>query len=190
MALTNKQRAFVTHYVGGANWNASEAARRAGYKHPGQQGYRLLKNIQVKQRIRDVQAAMGAIAEAIRQQWLDLSQVDISPYLTSEGLDLDGFILAGLGHHIKAYRMTKEGFVPIFRDPDLALTNLAKHLGMFVERKILTGADGGPIETKDATEHLSDAEAGRRLLALLRLGAAEDVDGDPTEEQHLPEDVS
>lgn len=45
--LTAKQLAFVAAYVGAARGNASEAARIAGYVHPGQQGFRLLKNVQI-----------------------------------------------------------------------------------------------------------------------------------------------
>jgi phage terminase small subunit len=41
--LSNKQRVFVEAYL--QTWNATEAARRAGYKHPDVQGPRLLGNV-------------------------------------------------------------------------------------------------------------------------------------------------
>lgn len=36
--LTNKQRAFINYYLGESKMNATDAARRAGYKHPNKQG--------------------------------------------------------------------------------------------------------------------------------------------------------
>ena len=46
MPLTTKRIAFVEHYL--ACWNASEAARRAGYKQAHSQGPRLLENVDVQ----------------------------------------------------------------------------------------------------------------------------------------------
>ena len=51
--LSAKRRAFVLAYVGEAMSNATEAARIAGYAHPGPQGYRLLKNVHVAKAIAD-----------------------------------------------------------------------------------------------------------------------------------------
>lgn len=36
--LTNKQQAFIDYYLGESRMNATDAARRAGYKQPGVQG--------------------------------------------------------------------------------------------------------------------------------------------------------
>ena len=47
--LSMKQQKFVDAYEG----NATEAADKAGYAHPGQQGYALLKNLQITQAIED-----------------------------------------------------------------------------------------------------------------------------------------
>lgn len=41
--LTYKQRLFVEAYLGPSNGNASDAARRAGYKNPALLGHRLVK---------------------------------------------------------------------------------------------------------------------------------------------------
>lgn len=60
MALTLKQQKWLEEYL--ACWNATEAARRAGFKHPNVQGPRLLVQVSIseaiKQRLKDVQ--MGA----------------------------------------------------------------------------------------------------------------------------------
>ena len=44
--LTTKRIAFVEHYL--ACWNATEAARRAKYKHPNVQGPRLLVDVGIQ----------------------------------------------------------------------------------------------------------------------------------------------
>lgn len=46
MSLTNKRIAFVEHYLG--CWNASKAARLAGYKQAHSQGPRLLGNVDIQ----------------------------------------------------------------------------------------------------------------------------------------------
>lgn len=45
-------------------------------------------------------------------------------------------------------KQTKDGFEIKFRDQDKAMENVARHLGMFVDKKEITGKDGGPIQTE------------------------------------------
>ena len=52
-------------------------------------------------------------------------------------------------------KQTQAGIEIKFQDQGKALENVAKHLGMFVERKEVSGPDGGPIIVKLPTE-LSD----------------------------------
>lgn len=47
MALTKKRRAWLEQYL--QCWNATEAARRVGYKHPNTQGPRLLLQSDIRQ---------------------------------------------------------------------------------------------------------------------------------------------
>ena len=73
MPLTTKRSIFVEQYL--RTSNASEAARQAGYKHPGSEGHRLLKNAEIQTLIgaRVAAVAMGAdevlerLASGIRQ---------------------------------------------------------------------------------------------------------------------------
>jgi hypothetical protein len=131
MALTNKQRAFVEHYLGDAQWNATEAASLAGYAHPQQQGSRLLSNVVVKQQIADRLCAMGAATEALMARWLMRIEADISPFVKDSGLSLQALKDAGLGHLIKGVRVTQHATNFELRDPDKAEELLARHLGMF-----------------------------------------------------------
>lgn len=52
MALTGKRQTFVTEYL--RTWNASEAARIAGYAHPGSDGHRLLKISEIAEEIQRI----------------------------------------------------------------------------------------------------------------------------------------
>ena len=52
-------------------------------------------------------------------------------------------------------KVTQAGIEIKFHDQAKAMENAAKHLGMFVERKEITGADGGPIIVK-LPEELGD----------------------------------
>ena len=46
--LTNKQQAFIDAYCGASKFNATDAARRAGYKHPEVQGSQNLEKLSVE----------------------------------------------------------------------------------------------------------------------------------------------
>lgn len=62
-----------------------------------------------------------------------------------------------------------------FHDKQAALISMGKQMGMFRERMELTGADGGPMETKDAGA--GERIAGR--IAVLIARAAEDEGPEP-----------
>ena len=139
MSLTYKQRAFVEHFLGDAQWNATEAARRAGYKFPNVEGCRLLVNANVRQHITDRLHAMGASTEALIARWIKRIEADISPFVTARNLDVEGLKEAGLGFLIKGVRKTQHTTNIELRDPDKAEEMLARHLGMFVERREVSG---------------------------------------------------
>lgn len=51
--LTEQQELFCQEYI--VDYNATQAAHRAKYKHPASQGPRLLKNVDVLARVRAIQ---------------------------------------------------------------------------------------------------------------------------------------
>src|SRR5687767_168552 len=81
MALSEKQQQFVIEYV--QCWNASEAARRAGYSErtAGQQGYRLLKDSAVQTLIKEVLRANLMSAEEALARLADQARFDLGPYI-------------------------------------------------------------------------------------------------------------
>ena len=172
MGLTNKQKAFVLHYLGDCLWNATAAAEAAGYQCSTREGFSSightnLRKPKIKVHIARRMEEMGVNAQALLLRWLERSRVDISPFIMTRGADgekvVGGFYLdvqalkdAGYGYLIKGVTVNARGHTNVvLRDPDVAEDRLARHLGMFVERRELTGAQGGPIEMSDATRDLS-----------------------------------
>ena len=75
--LTTKQEAFVLAYIGPAKGNASEAARIAGYKSPGTEGHRLLKNAEISARVSQHTEKAGATADQVLNE---LAAVALAPW--------------------------------------------------------------------------------------------------------------
>jgi phage terminase small subunit len=59
-------------------------------------------------------------------------------------------------------KQTQAGIEIKFKDQDKALENVAKHLGMFIDKKEITGPNGGPIEIE------SPEQRQKRIEALLK----------------------
>jgi hypothetical protein len=49
--FAHRRKLFVEYYLGEAHGNGTKAARMAGYEHPSEEAYRLLRNAQVCARI-------------------------------------------------------------------------------------------------------------------------------------------
>jgi phage terminase small subunit len=110
--------------------NYTEAARKAGYRNPGSRGYELMQTPKVR--------------EAIKQR---------------EGEERRP--------HIASRQRRQEFWTQVMEDDQehmkhrlKASENLAKSEADFVERREVTGKDGGPIE-------LDDTERASRLASLL-----------------------
>ena len=96
--LTVKQHAFVSAYLGEANGNATEAARIAGYKQPMQQGNRLLRNVEVADRLREWRATVQKQAITIQQYRIarlaDLEQRCVS-IIEERAVEMEGEVAGG-----------------------------------------------------------------------------------------------
>jgi len=91
MPLTNKRIAFVEHYL--ACWNASEAARRAGYAHRSE-GPRLLSNADVQAYVKLRLADIQMTADEVMQRLADHARDD------SKGVSLKALELIGKHHKL------------------------------------------------------------------------------------------
>jgi phage terminase small subunit len=143
--LNHRQERFVEEYL--IDFNATQAAIRAGYsaKTAGQLGERLLKNVQIAQKVdqrREQQAksadlsAERVLKEAMRLAFFDirklvhpdgtpkkLSELDDDTAAAIQGLDVAsiGNAEVGLGTVLK-YKIA---------DKNSAIERLFKHLGLF-----------------------------------------------------------
>ncbi len=119
-ALPPKRRAFVLAYV--ETGNATEAARRAKYAKPKEEGSRLLTFAAVRRAVDalrvPVESAAIASIDELRAIWTSYARGEM-----------------------------REGKRPVSaRDRLKASELLGKSQGAFVERREVSGAGGGPIE--------------------------------------------
>lgn len=123
--LTNKQQAFIDAYCSVSKFNATDAARRAGYKHPNVQGAQnLLKlSAQIAERMEKLKEKSGSSI---------MSQQEVAQRLSSFA---DG--------SIKVQQLANNGKLvdaPVSpKDQLKALELLGKSYGMFVEKKEING---------------------------------------------------
>jgi phage terminase small subunit len=126
--LTNKQAAFVNEYL--IDLNATQAAIRAGYsvKTATEQGSRLLTNVNVSEAIADGQAQKAEKSSRTALDVLKDIQMDTRSARQQGDLktSLKGLELEG------------------------------KHLGMFVERRELSGPGGGAIAVRGLDAFYAD----------------------------------
>lgn len=196
--LTGKQKLFVQAYLAFGErtfFNATGAARAAGYSGSnevlGVVGHRNLKKAKIRGFIDAYLHELGYNSETLIRRWITVAQNDLSLHIDSDGLDLKGLKEAGLGFLIKGVRYSAKGD-PIYdlRDPEKAEEQLAKALGMFIERREITGGGGGPLRveytndwrspsTVPAPRPTGDSQApGAVQAGDGRSAVAEDHDGD------------
>ena len=143
MALTARRQVFVDEYL--KCWNASEAARVAGYAAPGAEGHRLLKIAEVSEEIqrRVSERAMSAdevlvrLAEQARGSMSDF--VSFVPGIKLPFLDLARAHEAGKFGLVKKLKYGKDGEVEFeLYDAQAALVQLGKVHKLFTDKQDVT----------------------------------------------------
>lgn len=167
MGLTAKQQAFVDVYV--RCWNASEAARQAGYspRTAYSQGQRLLKNVEVQAELaaRVDELAMGADEALTRLA--EQARADYVEYISADGsVDLARMKRDGLLHLVKSVKPTANGLVVEFMDAQAALFKIAAVHGLPRERV--------EVEVTDVGEQLSSRIDRLAARVRERIGAGGD----------------
>lgn len=176
--LNERQKRFIAEYL--VDLNATQAAIRAGYseKTAHSTGCRLLKQADIAASLAKHQEAraerVGITADMVLEELARIGFANIYDYmrLTEQG---DAFVdLSELtreqaaaisevtvedfkdGRGEKARDVRRVKFK--LHDKRPALVDIGKHLGMFVDRKEITGKDGGPIEVSEtpASKRLKD----------------------------------
>ena len=146
--LNSKQRVFVEEYL--TCWNASEAARRAGYKTMADsQGARMMLNAGVKEAIeqRIAEKAMTAdevlirLAEQARANVVDFMDETARAVQNDEGettLYQSGALkweeLRKRGHLVKRISFNQYGPIIEMVDGQAALVHIGRHFKLFTDR--------------------------------------------------------
>ncbi|MBO6510137.1 MAG: terminase small subunit [Roseibium sp.] len=192
--LNDKQQRFAQEYL--IDLNATQAAIRAGYseKTAYSQGQRLLKNVEIQELIQigqeeraerteitadRVLEELGKIGFANMKSYIRTTEdgdafVDLSELTEDQAAAINEVTVEdykdGRGEDARDVRRVKFKL----SDKRAALVDIGKHLGMFIERKELTGKDGGPIA-------VSETPPSARLNAMLNRIAPEET-GDEAQE--------
>jgi len=154
MGLTYKRRMFVANYLGACEGNATEAARKAGYATPMQEGARLLTDPDVRALI-DAQVAeaglesdeiLARLADQASSNAVDLIRCVVDDVVEIGGekvarqrIDPDEIERRGLGHLIKKITPNRYGYVIELYDAQRALELLGRFRGLFADRIKIEG---------------------------------------------------
>lgn len=166
MALNRKQRIFVEEYL--KCWNASEAARRAGYRGRANTiGPRLLANVGIQAEIERRLDEVVMSADEVLTRLAEQARASIEGFLTfskrgrKPTLDLKQAQESGLLHLIKKLKYNTQGQVEIeLHDAQSALALIGKHHKLFTEKI----EHAGSVEIKDG---LTDEQRIRAISALI-----------------------
>ena len=131
MKLTKKQQVFIEEYL--TCWNATEAARRAGFAFPNKNGPQLLVNAGIREMINDRMKEKTMGANEVLQRLDQQARVNISTFISPDGsLNMDA--VKEYGYLIKKFSWNKFGPVIELHDAQTALALIGKHYGLFVDR--------------------------------------------------------
>jgi hypothetical protein len=135
MALSNKQQVFVSEYL--TCWNASEAARRAGYNGKSNViGSQLLANLSISDEIKRRVDEITMSANEALVRLTDEARSSVAYFLKPDSLEIDPLKVHELGHLIKSLSWTANGPKIELYDAQAALVHIGRAHKIF---------DSGPI---------------------------------------------
>jgi phage terminase small subunit len=154
--LTDKQKAFVTHYCGDAKWDATKAAVLAKYskKTARQIGSQNLSKLNIQAEIKKKQQSLQKKADITADEVIqELKAIGFSDVLNYVGVDKKRISISDWSKLTKAQRAAiaevsetagKKGkrYLKFKLHNKLeALDKLCKYLGLYVERVIIGNED-------------------------------------------------
>lgn len=149
--LTDKQRLFVLEYL--QSWNATDAARKAGYADPEQAGYENKRKQEIQAEISRHLDERAMPANEVLARLAEHARGSLGEFIgTDETGKPNRFSLASDKplHLVKKVSVTDKGWSFEMYDAQAALVHIGKHHGLFVDKSEITGKDGGPIETTNS----------------------------------------
>jgi len=144
MAITAKQKIFIEYYLANG-CNATDAARKAGYKDPEQAGYENKRKQEIQAAIRQRLSEKTMGADEALARLTDQARGSIAPFLRftpgfPATLDLKSDEAKKHLHLIKKYTVGKDNTVGIeLYDAQSALALLGKHYGLLTDKSEQSG---------------------------------------------------
>ena len=154
--LTNKQKLWLEEYL--QCWNATEAARKAGYKNPRHSGYENRTKPYIEKRIRQRLRESAMSADEVLSRLAEQARGTIADFIdasVASGIpDLTEAREKGLLHLMKSISWTKQGMRIELYDAQAALVHLGRHHGLFKDQVEITWREGLPegITPDEASE--------------------------------------
>ncbi len=129
--MRKKQRVFVDEYL--QCWNATEAAKRAGYSERTAYsiGSRLLNNVEVSEAIQQRLDDLTMSTDEILVRTTELARGAIGEYMTATGLDMIRLVNDGKAYLLKKYTRDFNKVTVEFYDMQKALETMGKARGVF-----------------------------------------------------------
>lgn len=155
--LTHKQKRFCEYYI--RSWNATEAARKAGYSGSyhtlGVTGHTNLKKPKIKEYIQKRMDELTMGTDEILQRLTAMGRATVEPFVDEDSISVtltaeseEAKQALGLVKKIKQYETrTEDGnvsrrFELELHDAKDAIIQLAKIRGMYIDRIDHTSSDG------------------------------------------------
>lgn len=116
--LTGKERAFVTFYLGKAYFNATAAARLAGYSNPHANGWEILRRPHVSAAIEAELAKAGVTKDRVLSFLSDIAagpSAYIIPTTDHGSFDIQQMVEDGKGHLIRGFKEIPSKFGTIYQ---------------------------------------------------------------------------
>lgn len=130
--MTTKQEVFLLEYL--KCFNATEAARRAGYAHPNKRGPELVVNSGMKEKIDAAMQEKAMSSDEALMRMAEIARGEWSEYITAGGkIDIEKLTNDGKAHLLKSITPTNNGKKYEFCDMQGALNTILKHHGELKE---------------------------------------------------------
>src|SRR5215472_16772950 len=153
--LKPRQQVFVNAYL--ESWNASDAARKAGYSFPRQTGYRLLTNVYIRDAIDQELQLHHLSREQVLARLGEMATANIADFLDNDG-NINWAVIHQRGHLVKWHKrkrktsprkdgskcVTEESEIELY-DALRALLHIGRYLGLFDKRKALNNGGSAQV---------------------------------------------
>jgi hypothetical protein len=179
--LTDKQKAFIEHYL--RCWNASEAARRAGYNgRSNAVGHNLMTNIDIRAEIDARLSDLAMDANEVLARLAAMARSDVSVFLDKSG-DIDLTTDQAREHiYLLKKARTKRGVTKggepwtereiELHDPQAALVHIGRHLALFTDKQEVSGETTVNVRDWRAGKSASEVAAIEAAAAIIEAEAA------------------